>query len=301
MPDQNPTFTVIIPVFNRSGTIRSVIESVLKQSLQDFEILVIDDGSEDGLEIEVVAIGDPRVHYVRQENRGANVARNNGIDRARGKYVAFLDSDDTFLPHHLAALQDALDGQTSTAVFARIIVDRGNGKTFLKPPRPPREKERMDEYLICGQGFVQTSTLALPTEIARRVRYLDGLKAGQDIDFAIRLASAGVHFRMLEQPGAIWSDQQDPKRISAGSKPEMRLEWLEKVRPLLSEKAYYGYFGWFAAKSFAQRGEKLRAMRMFYEAVRHRCFSAKLTARVFLQICLAGGSYRKLSDLVIRR
>ena len=87
--------------------------------------MVVDDGSQDDPARTVEEFSDPRIVFVRQENRGGGAARNTGIDRARGRYIAFLDSDDRFLPHHLAALRKLLESTPGAAAYARIIVDRG--------------------------------------------------------------------------------------------------------------------------------------------------------------------------------
>ena len=103
-----PEFSVIIPVYNRTDLLKRAVGSVLRQDFQDFEVLVIDDGSAVDIKTIVDAFADPRIRYHRQSNRGASAARNAGIDRATGKYVAFLDSDDVFLPHHLATMHAML-------------------------------------------------------------------------------------------------------------------------------------------------------------------------------------------------
>jgi len=103
------TVSVIIPTYNRAGWIREAIESVRNQTLQDFEIIVVDDGSTDTTAGVVAAIGDSRVSFLTQSHRGVSAARNLGIQQARGKYIAFLDSDDLFFPDKLARQVAYLD------------------------------------------------------------------------------------------------------------------------------------------------------------------------------------------------
>src|ERR1700760_2526444 len=113
MPKNNamaaPFFSVVIPVFNRAGPLAQAIESVRAQTFQDFEIVVVDDGSTDDPRAAVGRFADPRIRYFRQANAGGGAARNHGIDEARGQFVAFLDSDDVFLPHHLASMHRLLE------------------------------------------------------------------------------------------------------------------------------------------------------------------------------------------------
>jgi len=102
MPEKNPTVSVIISTYNRAHLIGRAIQSVLNQTYQDFEVIVVDDGSTDNTEEIVKSFNDPRIRYIRHEkNKGAAAARNTGIKAARGKYIAFQDSDDEWLPEKL--------------------------------------------------------------------------------------------------------------------------------------------------------------------------------------------------------
>lgn len=104
-----PLVSVIIPSYNRGYCIGACIESVLAQTLGDFEIIVVDDASSDDTRDRVAAIPDPRVSYLAlAANQGGAVARNTGIRRARGEFVAFLDSDDLWLPDKLARQVEGL-------------------------------------------------------------------------------------------------------------------------------------------------------------------------------------------------
>jgi len=93
--------SVIVPTYNRADIISETIGSVLNQTYQNFEIIVVDDGSIDNTREIIVNINDPRIKYIYQENAGPSAARNNGIKNAQGEYVAFLDSDDIWLPEKL--------------------------------------------------------------------------------------------------------------------------------------------------------------------------------------------------------
>ena len=166
---------------------------MLAQSCQDFEIVIVDDGSKDDPAPVIAAFNDPRLRFLRQENRGGGAARNAAIDAARGRFIAPLDSDDVFLPHHLETMKALLDGTTNTAGYARILVERGRGRSFLKPPRAIREGEVMGEYLLCRRGFVPTITLVVERALAARVRYHADLRAAEDTDFAIRLAKPAAN------------------------------------------------------------------------------------------------------------
>jgi len=102
------TFSVIIPVFNRTDTLKSAIESVLCQTFREFEIIVVDDASDQSVR-ECLKPYLPMIKYIRlDKNRGVSSARNAGIRAASGEYVAFLDSDDLWLPDKLSTQNEAL-------------------------------------------------------------------------------------------------------------------------------------------------------------------------------------------------
>ncbi|MFO1418578.1 MAG: glycosyltransferase family A protein [Methylotetracoccus sp.] len=113
-----PSVSVVIPSYNRAALLREAIASVLAQTFADIEIIVVDDGSTDGTGDVVAEFSrDSRIRYIAQMNAGVSAARNTGIDAATGALVAFLDSDDLWVPDHLARLVAALE-QTPDAMFA---------------------------------------------------------------------------------------------------------------------------------------------------------------------------------------
>lgn len=291
-----PFFSVIVPVFNRAHMLERALRSVFAQSCQDFEIVVVDDGSTDNPRAVLDAIGDPRIRYLRQDNQGGGMARNTGINAAKGRYIAPLDSDDVFLPLHLERMRRMLEGKENVAGYARVLVNRGDGRMFLKPPRAIRPGEDMAEYLLCERGFVPTITIVVEREIARRVRYHPNLRAAEDADFAIRLALEGCRFEMAEEAGAVWNDLADPGRASAHNRAEQFGAWLQEMRPQLTDRAWHGARGWAYAKLLAHNGHKLRALRLYLNAVLRACYRPRLAAVIFLQIFLAARSYRALAD-----
>ncbi|GAB4317631.1 MAG: glycosyltransferase [Candidatus Sumerlaeia bacterium] len=98
-----PVFSVIIPTYNRAALVREAVASVLSQTFQDFELIVVDDGSTDKTPSVLKQIEDPRLSMLVQPRSGPSAARNAGARRAKGRWLAFLDSDDLWLPEKLAA------------------------------------------------------------------------------------------------------------------------------------------------------------------------------------------------------
>lgn len=296
-PGVTPHFSVVIPAYNRAHSLGRSIVSVLRQYDQDFEIIVVDDGSRDDPERIVKTFRDKRIRFHRQKNAGAGPARNAGIDLARGAYVAFLDSDDVWLPHHLATMRVLLAGKSKTAAYAPLLVDRGLGRLIQKPPRAIGADEQMAHYLLCDRGFVSTCTLVLPTEFARRIRWTGNARAADDADFAIRLYSAGLRFIMAPEPAAIWNDRFDLARASASSRNELE-PWLDSLKGQIPHSAWLGARGWVIAKGIAD-DRPFRALGYFFAALFSGAYPLKLVPIVFLQVFLSPRDYRWLADKFI--
>ena len=295
-----PFFSVVIPVFNRAELLAQALGSVMAQSDQDFEIIVVDDGSTDDPARVVDARCDSRIVFIRQENRGGGAARNAGIERARGRFVAFLDSDDEYLPHHLAAMRRLLEHAPNTVGYARVVVDRGEGRTFLKPPRAIAEGEDMAVYLLCRRGFVPINTVVVERALAQSIRFHESLPAAEDTDFAIRCALSGARFAMAEAPGARWRDVEDPNRLSSGRRGASMRQWIEALRPRIPSKAYYGCLGWAYAKCIAAN-DAYGALQLYLGAIMRGCYRPRLAGIIFLQIFLPDSTYRRLADFAIAR
>lgn len=104
-----PFFSVIIPLYNKEKHIKSTLETVINQTYKDFEVVIINDGSTDNSLKEVEKINDSRILIFNQRNQGLSIARNNGIEKANGNHIAFIDADDFWLNHHLEQLHKLIN------------------------------------------------------------------------------------------------------------------------------------------------------------------------------------------------
>jgi glycosyltransferase involved in cell wall biosynthesis len=298
-----PFFSVVIPVYNRAHLVMPSLQSVISQSVADFECIIVDDGSKDSAALKAVieGLGDKRFHYIWQPNGGGGAARNTGIQNAKGKYIALLDSDDEFLPGKLAQDFDYLKGsaQNDCAVFCQVLVDRGVGKLWAKPARGPKPHENIAEYLTCYQGFVPTSSLVVKREIALAVGYDANLPFGQDTDFAMRLAAAGTQFAMLEKPLVRVSDDARTDRISLQRKYIPSMEWTDRIRSSITPRAYLAYRGWHVAR-LAAPFDKSLALRLYSKALFSGAFPPALALKAFLQIAFPRQLYRNIANTVVR-
>ena len=111
-------FSVVIPLYNKEKQIANTLRSVLSQTCQDFEVVVVDDGSTDNSVTEVRKIQDPRIRLISQKNAGVSAARNHGIEEARGEFIALLDGDDIWRPDYLKTQFELTQKYPKCDVFA---------------------------------------------------------------------------------------------------------------------------------------------------------------------------------------
>lgn len=239
--DEPPYFSIVVPVYNRAAHILPTLRSCISQTFKNFEVIVVDDGSKDDLAEVVEGLRDRRFRYIWRKNGGGGAARNTGIDIARGTYIAFLDSDDLFLPSKLETVHEILAASKHVALYSYAYVDRGVGRYWIKPSRMIRPDEDVGEYLFVDNEVIQTSTIVIDARLARDIRFDPRLRKGQDLDFCLRIQAAGENLHMIEQPLSVWTDRSSGNRVSHTPRAEDMLDWLERIRPILTDRAEVGF------------------------------------------------------------
>jgi hypothetical protein len=190
-----PLVSVIIPAYRAAESIAATLDSVFAQTWQDYEVIVVNDGSPDSEEMEKAL--EPyreRIVYVRQENQGPGGARNTGIRMARGRYVALLDSDDMWDPEHLAAQVAVLEADPSIDMVyadARIIGDVPEaGRTVME--FCPSVGEVTFERLVTRECTVHICVSVCRREALLRAGLFDpAFRGTEDIDMWMRIARLG--------------------------------------------------------------------------------------------------------------
>ncbi|WCT73233.1 glycosyltransferase family 2 protein [Sphingomonas naphthae] len=296
-----PFFSVVIPCYNRADRIADAATSVLAQTEGDFELIVVDDGSKDDPAAPLAALGDARIRCIRQDNAGAGAARNTGIDAARGRFIAFLDSDDAFLPEHLARTRAAIEADPARSViFSQVMIRRFDGATFLKPPRGPRAGEPMPEYLMCDRGVLLPSATTVERGLATKTRFPNDRGIDEDLEFMLALDRNGGRFHMIAEPTVTYDDAvEDANRVSYSKTEAQTSAWLDGQRPLVGERAFFGYRGWHLAKIVARRNY-VRGLAMYLQSVLHGAYRPRMAATVLLQVALPPKLYVNLSRRVLR-
>ena len=196
----SPLISVIIPAYNAEGFIKRAIESVLQQKFSAFEIVVVDDGSIDSTRSVVKSIAHPMINYVAKENGGASSARNVGVKMAKGDWIAFLDSDDTWVNTHLENFVSILK-QNQGLYWYGAPIDVYSQVT-LKPIK--EYKKPKDSYLVNNSyftdylsalppyAFFATPTMVIKKEVFENVGFFnENQKIGEDIDLWFRI---GLHY-----------------------------------------------------------------------------------------------------------
>lgn len=213
-----PKVSVIIPTYNRAKYLPEAIDSVLNQTYQDFEIIIVDDGSTDNTEdivCQYVEGAPERIRYLHQNNKGVSAATNNGIIESKGEYICFLDDDDYYLRQSLELRTKALnlyDADIIIGKLNRIYVATSQGKIDSSFPLKYRKAviKRHGKFYICdgptffkmaiNKGFfVHTSAIMFKKQFLNQIGLFDeSLKSSQDIDIYFRVFSSAKNFIYID-------------------------------------------------------------------------------------------------------
>ena len=202
-----PRVSIIIPSYNHAAYIGEAVESVLKQTSTDLELIVVDDGSKDNSLEVLAAVQDPRLVVVAQENRGAHAAINRGLQMASGEYLAILNSDDAYHPRRLEKACALLDSDPRLALVGShiLIVDEKGSQLGIKhgytdaspwvldkPQRSFRASKDIGLPLLTENYLSTTSNYIFPRRVFEQAGEFRPLRYAHDWDFALRLARLGL-------------------------------------------------------------------------------------------------------------
>ncbi len=204
--------TVVIPTFNRAHIVGRALRSVLSQTYQDWETVVVDDASTDETEDVVRSFGDSRILFLRREqNGGVSAAQNSGIAASSGRYISFLHSDDEFLPTKLEKQVDLLDRQTpqvgAVECGFKVLSDR-HERTML----PSLRGKGYEDLLEFATG-VQIGPFLIRRALADEIRFDESLPGWEDWDFLLRLVTR-CNLAFIEEPLIVLHHHSGP-RLSA--------------------------------------------------------------------------------------
>lgn len=184
--------SVVIPAYNRGYIIRKCIESVLQQTYQNIEVIVVDDCSIDNTVSVVKSIKDPRVQcYMLEKNRGACFARNYGVERSNGEYIAFQDSDDFWKEDKLEKQLAFMENSGAELVFCGMNRNDPLNNTSTYYPSDFSDKKDILEQLL-ENNAISTQTILIKRTCMKKISFDITFRRYQDWDFAIQAVAAGV-------------------------------------------------------------------------------------------------------------
>ena len=179
--------SVIIPTYNQAQQLPRAIESVWAQGIEDLEVIVVDDGSTDDTDVVLRELSnDGRLRCFRQQNLGPAAARNRGIRESRGELIAFLDSDDFWLPGKLQAELEALErtGCRFSYCGSQVVDENGDVLTSL----PAADKDSLFSELIWGNRIATPTVLVHRSLLDEAGPFDESLHSGEDWDLWLRLS-----------------------------------------------------------------------------------------------------------------
>ena len=275
--------SVVVPTYNSARFLGKALQSVLDQSFQDWELIVVDDGSTDNTREVVAAFQDRRIRYVYQENRGAAAALNAGVRSARGAYIAFLGADDRWMPEKLALQVAQLDslplnvGMVYSDLHLYSLEDETVLGPFLEGRKPPRG--RVLSHLLDTDGsFIHPCSSLIRREVFDRVGLFDeGLKTHEDWDLWVRIAGVyeiealdiplGVYGR---RPSQLTKDVQ--QMYLYGVEAKLRLLRSGTLRPAdrRALRHYLAHHHYGYGIKFLSLGRRKEAWEAFFRSLRLR-------------------------------
>jgi glycosyltransferase involved in cell wall biosynthesis len=211
---KNPFFSIIIPTYNRAQFLKIAIKSVINQTFNDYELIIVDDGSSDNTKQVVAEFADKRIRYIPKVHQGVAPTRNRGLKEAKGEFICFLDSDDRFCQNKLEITYQYIKKHPRYKVFHTEEIWYRNGgllsqKVYHK--KPSEDVFSAAVKLCC----ISISTAAIKKEVFTQIGIFDErLPACEDYDFWLRV-SAGFPIQLIPQYLTIkeggQSDQQSKK------------------------------------------------------------------------------------------
>ena len=198
-----PFFSVIIPTYNRAAFIGKAVQSVIDQTFQDWELIIVDDASEDDTPSVLSSFHDNRISIIRNPiNIERSASRNRGIGMARGRYVCFLDSDDLFLADHLGNLWKHIEAsEDKIALFAASVIKRSSGgETYIDMLRRP-ELSPIEQVI---RHHIPCISVAVPRDILAKEQFNPSLRINEDVELFARIAARfPVHY--LSERTVVWT------------------------------------------------------------------------------------------------
>lgn len=274
-------YSVVIPLYNKASHINRSIDSVLKQTNQDFEIIVVNDGSSDGGEKKVLEYNDPRIKIHNQRNAGVSVARNKGMELSSGEYIAFLDADDEWLPNHLEEINTLIaqfpDAKLFSTAFYQISPNgEKESEEFISLPKFPW-RGYINDYLQClyigGLNPIWTSTVVIEKSMFDKIKgFSPNMKIGEDCEFWIKIhltypcvfssEYTAIYYKDSENRSDALNNYFDGNKVFVDSLQKMLDNDVVPKKVKNSFKAYIGKFLYYYVDYKIVNNNKLEGLKI---------------------------------------
>ena len=260
--NDGPLVSVVIPTRGRASLLKRAIDSVLRQTMDDLEVIVVIDGEDEQTTAAMQSIASPRVRHLQlAKQAGGSRARNEGVRAATGYWVAFLDDDDEWFPEKLEKqLSVAQSSDVPDPIVGSMVVARTSTGEFQWPRKLPCEP--LSEYLLArdswrqGEGLLQTSTLVTTRRLLLQTGFLEGLKKHQDWDWLLRaIRTPGTKIEFVAEPLAVWHLEQSHDSVSRKSDWQGSLNWIRERHSLVTRRAYAGFIATQIAAQASRQGQ----------------------------------------------
>jgi glycosyltransferase involved in cell wall biosynthesis len=203
--NQDPKISIVIPTYNRLGFLKETLHSVWAQAFLDYEVIVVDDGSTDGTREYLQGLGD-KVRFICQPNRGPGAARNAGVREARGKYVAFLDSDDLWLPWTLDIFARTIQEHGYSHIIGGKYVEFTDGAELANIKEERYQAAYFADYFASSRHScpVGSGTCVLRREALTATNFLEDRFNAEDHDLILRMGTLPGFVQIVAPVTVAW-------------------------------------------------------------------------------------------------
>ncbi len=289
--------SIIIPLYNKEQSIASTLQTVLKQIYQDFEIVIVNDGSTDHSVEEVRKIHDPRIRLINQSNAGVSAARNRGIEEAKGEYIAFLDADDEWKPDYLKNQYELTLKYSECNIFAcNYEFKDTQGKvtsTIIRKLPFENEKGILSNYFevaSCSHPPLWTSAVIVKKSAIQSIGgFPVGIKSGEDLLTWARLACKySIAYTQKSQAiynlGEGYNNKNLPPRKQDKGDPVGKglVELYKKYPHTCGMRKYISHWHKMRASVAIRYGDKLETMYEIIKGLYYNPFNYKLLPFILL-------------------
>jgi len=253
-----PIVSVVIPTRGRPALVVRAVNSALAQTLAEIEVIVVIDGPDGATNEALSTIEDPRINVISLSYpAGGSEARNIGVRKSRGEFIALLDDDDEWSPSKLSQqLELARKSIARYPVVTCRLIARYPTIDEIWPVRQMKPNESMCDYLLCreasirqGEGFIQSSTLFVPRTLMLQVEFESGLSRHQDWDWLIRASVyPGVEFLWVWDSLVIYHVDVEGKSVSSDRSLRASMNWIDGNRLVSPRARAYFYATQIAAR-----------------------------------------------------